>query len=95
MGVGASMSLSILRGGELWGLVACHHYSPKYVPHRMRAQCEILAHMLSLQIATKEDTEDRDYVERLAAGRSRLVEAISKASRLTASGVAADLGAVV
>ncbi len=26
MGVGASMSVSILRDGKLWGLFACHHY---------------------------------------------------------------------
>lgn len=93
MGVGASMSLSILRDGALWGLVACHHYSPKYVPHRMRAQCEILAHMLSLQMATKEQAEDRGYAERLAVGRARLVEAIAKAGRLSASGVAPDIAA--
>ncbi len=31
MGVTASMSVSLIVGGELWGLVACHHYSG---PHR-------------------------------------------------------------
>jgi light-regulated signal transduction histidine kinase (bacteriophytochrome) len=29
MGVGASMSISILVEGQLWGLFACHHYSPR------------------------------------------------------------------
>ena len=29
MGVYASMSISILQGGKLWGLIACHHNSPK------------------------------------------------------------------
>ena len=28
MGVAASMSISVIVGGELWGLIACHHYSP-------------------------------------------------------------------
>lgn len=87
MGVAASMSLSILRDGRLWGLVACHHYSPKYVPHRMRVQCEILAHMLSLQMASKEQAEDHDYVARLTERRARLVEAIARAEGLAVSGV--------
>jgi hypothetical protein len=29
MGVGASLSISILVDGKLWGLFACHHYAPK------------------------------------------------------------------
>ena len=28
MGVGASMSISIVIDGKLWGLIACHHYEP-------------------------------------------------------------------
>jgi light-regulated signal transduction histidine kinase (bacteriophytochrome) len=40
MGVGASMSVSILRDGKLWGLFACHHYfaAPRFVraAHRRR-----------------------------------------------------------
>lgn len=42
MGVAASMSISILHRGELWGLIACHHYAPRYVPLEVRAACELL-----------------------------------------------------
>jgi light-regulated signal transduction histidine kinase (bacteriophytochrome) len=31
MGVGASMSVSIVVNGRLWGLVACHHMAPRQV----------------------------------------------------------------
>ena len=37
MGVAASMSISILRDGELWGLIACHHYEPREVSLEIRA----------------------------------------------------------
>ena len=33
MGVAASMSISIIVDGELWGLIACHHYSPAHPAH--------------------------------------------------------------
>lgn len=32
MGVSASLSISIVVDGELWGLISCHHDSPKVTP---------------------------------------------------------------
>ncbi|HCI81740.1 MAG TPA: cyanobacterial phytochrome A [Ktedonobacter sp.] len=58
MGVGASMSVSILRDGQLWGLISCHHDTAKYIPYEVREACEFLGQILSLQLATKEDIED-------------------------------------
>ena len=43
MGVAASMSISLLRDGRLWGLIACHHYSgPHDPPFGVRAAAEFL-----------------------------------------------------
>jgi len=50
MGVSASMSLSIIVGGELWGLVACHHYRPKALSLSERVATETFTEMLSLRI---------------------------------------------
>lgn len=54
MGVGASMSVSIVVGGRLWGLIACHHMSSLYVPYPVRADCDVLAQIVSSTIATLE-----------------------------------------
>lgn len=55
MGVAASMSVSLVHGGKLWGLLACHHYSEKKrVPYSVRDSCEFLARTLSWQIASYE-----------------------------------------
>jgi chemotaxis family two-component system sensor kinase Cph1 len=35
MGVTASMSISIMKDGKLWGLIACHHQSPKFIPMKL------------------------------------------------------------
>ncbi len=53
MGVVASMSLSIIIGGELWGLIACHHHSPRFVNYRRRVALELFAQMASFQLETK------------------------------------------
>jgi light-regulated signal transduction histidine kinase (bacteriophytochrome) len=48
MGVAASMSVSILREGRLWGLFACHHYySPRYVSFERRTAAELFGQMFS------------------------------------------------
>ncbi|MEQ1651851.1 MAG: GAF domain-containing protein [Hyphomicrobium sp.] len=57
MNVGASMSISIMVGGELWGLIACHHGTAKHVPSNVRAAAELLGQVFSLQIQTVEGIE--------------------------------------
>ncbi len=58
MGVGASMSVSIIKDGQLWGLISCHHDCAKYIPYEVRTACEFLGQILSLQLTTKEDNEE-------------------------------------
>ncbi|MCD0417041.1 GAF domain-containing protein [Rubrivivax sp. JA1024] len=48
MGVKASMSLSIIMDGALWGLVACHHYESRTVPMAQRVAAEMFADFFSL-----------------------------------------------
>ncbi|MBX7514386.1 GAF domain-containing protein [Qipengyuania sp. GH38] len=50
MGVEASLSISIVIGGKLWGLFACHHYSPKFLPYSQRTAAELYSEMVSLLI---------------------------------------------
>jgi diguanylate cyclase (GGDEF)-like protein len=56
MGVRATMSLSIVYDGQLWGLIACHHYLPRVPPHHvhdtLRRVCELLAGVSAMRIET-------------------------------------------
>ncbi|MEM5517909.1 HWE histidine kinase domain-containing protein [Henriciella sp. AS95] len=47
MGVEASLSVSILRREKLWGLFACHHYSPRVLPYEIRSAAELFAQLFS------------------------------------------------
>ncbi|MCU0687747.1 MAG: ATP-binding protein, partial [Polyangiaceae bacterium] len=58
MGVGASMSISLVRQGELWGLIACHHEVPKFVPYEARSACEFLGRALSWQVTERERSDE-------------------------------------
>jgi light-regulated signal transduction histidine kinase (bacteriophytochrome) len=54
MGVAASLSISIVVDGRLWGLIACHHDSPRTTPLPLRAAAEIFGQYFSLQMAAAE-----------------------------------------
>lgn len=66
MGVHASMSISLLRHGRLWGLIACHHYAgPHLPPFGTRAAAEFLGSTLSLRLVDR--FEGDQLHKRLAA----------------------------
>ena len=58
MGVRASMSISIITAGKLWGLVACHHYSAHVVPFETREVAQYMGIMLSYLITLKTQSYD-------------------------------------
>jgi two-component system, chemotaxis family, sensor kinase Cph1 len=57
MGVGASASVSIVIGGVLWGLVACHNDTPRPIAANIRTACRALAAGLARQIRAREETD--------------------------------------
>jgi len=58
MGVRASMSISLVVRGRLWGLISClNHSGPRRVSHETREACEFLGRLASLQIAALADRE--------------------------------------
>ncbi len=74
MGVSASMSISIVVHGQLWGLFACHHYSgTKWVPQAVRVACRLLAQIVSVLLERLEGEEHRAAVARTDAVRKELV----------------------
>ena len=77
MGVAASASVSIVKDGDLWGLVACHNETPKTVAYDVRASCRVLAASLARHIKAKEQTDA--YRERLRLRRTEdeLIEILS------------------
>ncbi|PWS36748.1 hypothetical protein DFH01_16595 [Falsiroseomonas bella] len=82
MGVRASMSLSIVQGGRLWGLIACHHRTPHRVPVAIRGACELFARMFSLQIEAKQRAEDHAHAERMHRVHEGLVRVMAREDNL-------------
>ncbi|HLP88853.1 MAG TPA: ATP-binding protein [Nostocaceae cyanobacterium] len=77
MGVTASMSISLLKDKKLWGLIACHHQTPKYIPYEIRNACEFLGQITSLELGAKEDSEDVEHLIQIKSIQAKLVEYMS------------------
>lgn len=78
MGVCATLVASLMVGGRLWGLVACHHYVPRFVHFEIRTLVELLAEAVATRIAALESfvqAQSELIVRRL---EQRMVEAISR-----------------
>lgn len=63
MEVGASASVSIVKDGMLWGLIACHNNTPRPISHGVRTAARALASGFARQVRAKEDAEN--YRERI------------------------------
>jgi light-regulated signal transduction histidine kinase (bacteriophytochrome) len=73
MGTLASMSISILRDGELWGLISCHNEGPKRVSLQVRNACDFLTQIFSLQLEARENTILAENRVRLGTVQTRLL----------------------
>ncbi|WP_224366901.1 ATP-binding protein [Hyalangium versicolor] len=82
MGVRASLTLAISAGDQLWGLVACHHYSARQVPYDVRTACEFLSRVVSLQVVDKGRHEETKYRERMGEVHRCMVQNVARQEHL-------------
>ena len=77
MGVTATIVVSLVREGKLWGLIAAHHYSVRNVRFAVRAACDLLAEVVSTRIAAIENYAHAQVAVMVRRVEQRLIEATS------------------
>ena len=82
MGTGSSMSISVMRGAELWGLISCHSRETRFVPFVTRAACEQLGRVVSLLLAAREQAQELAYRMELTGVQTRLVGELARDGEL-------------
>jgi two-component system, chemotaxis family, sensor kinase Cph1 len=90
MGVAASMSVSIVVDGKLWGLIACHHLEPLSVPHAVRLSCTVLAQVLSITVERNELSQRALAESRIEGLRGQVANALASSEDATAGLLAAN-----
>ena len=82
MGVAATLVASLVVGGRLWGLLACHHYAARFVHYEIRAVCELLAETIATRIAALESFARAQAEISVRRLEERMSEAIAPGGRL-------------
>lgn len=77
MKVGATLTAAIVSNGTLWGLIACHHYSPKFTNYYQRQTIKFLTQVFSTQLTLRSSNEVLARINATTASRSKLVEQMS------------------
>jgi light-regulated signal transduction histidine kinase (bacteriophytochrome) len=82
MGVAASLSISIIVDGKLWGLFACHHYLARLPSFAYRTAAELFGEMFSMKLEGRLRKEADAYERRAQAVATLLVAEMAHDPRL-------------
>jgi chemotaxis family two-component system sensor kinase Cph1 len=83
MGVASSFSISLIAHGELWGLIACHNYSPRFINFKARDASKLIGQILSSALEFRQDEENIEKASKLNAAAAELAEHIEKENYIT------------
>ncbi len=82
MGVVASMSVSLIDQGRLWGLIACHHYAGPHRPsYGDRVAAEFLGRTASLLLASKASSTAREQILHVTQSQGLLLAKLAHSPR--------------
>ncbi len=70
------MSVSVLREGRLWGLIACHGAEPARITPEVRSACEMFGAAFSLQMSAIEERERADALVGSTARAAAVAEVL-------------------
>jgi light-regulated signal transduction histidine kinase (bacteriophytochrome) len=74
-----------MAGAGLWGLIACHNFSAKFVPYELRAACELVGQVVSVRMLTLEAREQTQYKAATNALQAQFLELLSNTRDLKAA----------
>lgn len=77
MGVQTSMSISVLQGGRLWGLIACHHGTARHINLEVRSTAELFGQMFSYLLDSRARQEEVEYEVHASEIHNRIATAFS------------------
>ena len=78
MGVCSSFSISLLYKEELWGLIACHNYTPRFIDYKSRDTSKMLGQILSSALEFRQDEENHIIQQIYEANISQLAKSLQK-----------------
>ncbi|WCT12978.1 ATP-binding protein [Mucilaginibacter jinjuensis] len=78
MGVSSSFSISLIYKKELWGLIACHNYSPRFIDFKARESSKLIGQILSSALEFRQDEENHQQTQTFKSAVDQLSKYLLK-----------------
>jgi light-regulated signal transduction histidine kinase (bacteriophytochrome) len=72
MGVGATLTISLIHHGRLWGLIACHHYSKKNISPEIRLAAKLQGQFITSQIDIRQSNDENISAQKTSLALEQL-----------------------
>ena len=77
MGTAATMTISLIHQNRLWGMITCHHLTPRLVSYELRELCQFIGKTFSALLPSKLQHDEDDYQMSIHTQQARLFEHVS------------------
>ncbi|WP_210517383.1 ATP-binding protein [Hymenobacter terricola] len=84
MGSAATMTISLIQEGRLWGMITCHHETPRLVSYELRDLCQFLGKAASTLLQTKEQQDAKAARQRIQQTQAQLLARIKSPATFVA-----------
>ena len=74
LGSAATLTISLIQDGRLWGMITCHHRTPHPVSYELRELCQFIGKTFSALLSSKEKLDQQHYELRVRERQARLFE---------------------
>jgi chemotaxis family two-component system sensor kinase Cph1 len=78
MEVAASFSVSLIAHGELWGLIACHNYSPRFIDFKARESARLIGQILSSSLEYRDEEESKEFSKQYRQAADDIIRQMTK-----------------
>ena len=89
MGTAASLTVGLAVQQQLWGMLVCHHQTPRIAPVELRAAANMIGLVVSLLLGSLREIETLAIQSQRAATLDRLVEKLASREPISAAFTAA------
>ncbi len=77
MGVRATLVISIIINDQLWGLIACHHYQPKFLDCRLRSMLEHFGNIFAYNIDLLQNIKLKDFDLQIQTTETEIIKRLN------------------
>lgn len=82
MGVASSFSISLLHKDKLWGLIACHNYTPRFIDFKARESAKLVGQILSSALEFRQDEDNQQLNDFYKSNLDKLSNQLLKSTNI-------------